>query len=222
MLRTPLHEAVCLGSTSMVKLLLEAGSDPNMGHPKEGSPLLQVGVISVMGVISVICTGMSPLRMWTPSVCRHDDGGGSAGVHVMHRGSCSKTLLQTPATPSRASLCLRLWVNILRVWQCSGKVWQCLSQVLQYNMSVCCGSVFSLLCQVLSVVLCCCMQAAAVGATDIVQLLLDAGADVAAVDVEGLTGAASHTSSHSGVVGGCGTGEVHTCTGHATVRVVKQ
>jgi len=40
--RTPLHEAVWLGSTSMVKLLLEAGSDPNMGHPKEGSPLLQV------------------------------------------------------------------------------------------------------------------------------------------------------------------------------------
>lgn len=40
--RTPLHEAVCLGSTSMVNLLLHAGSDPNMGHPKEGSPLLQV------------------------------------------------------------------------------------------------------------------------------------------------------------------------------------
>lgn len=40
--RTPLHEAVWLGSTSMVKLLLEAGSNPNMGHPKEGSPLLQV------------------------------------------------------------------------------------------------------------------------------------------------------------------------------------
>jgi hypothetical protein len=26
----------------MVNLLLHAGSDPNMGHPKEGSPLLQV------------------------------------------------------------------------------------------------------------------------------------------------------------------------------------
>lgn len=26
----------------MVKLLLHAGSDPNMRHPKEGSPMLQV------------------------------------------------------------------------------------------------------------------------------------------------------------------------------------
>ena len=26
----------------MVTLLLDAGSDPNIGHPKEGSPLLQV------------------------------------------------------------------------------------------------------------------------------------------------------------------------------------
>lgn len=32
------------------------------------------------------------------------------------------------------------------------------------------------------------LQAAAVGASDIVQLLVEAGADVAAVDVEGLTG----------------------------------
>lgn len=40
--RTALHEAVCLGSESMVKRLLSAGSDPNVGHPKEGPPLLQV------------------------------------------------------------------------------------------------------------------------------------------------------------------------------------
>lgn len=32
------------------------------------------------------------------------------------------------------------------------------------------------------------LQAAAVGATEIVELLLNAGADVGAVDVEGLTG----------------------------------
>jgi hypothetical protein len=26
----------------MVKMLLDAGSDPDMGHPEEGSPLLEV------------------------------------------------------------------------------------------------------------------------------------------------------------------------------------
>lgn len=36
------------------------------------------------------------------------------------------------------------------------------------------------------------MQAAAVGATEIAQLLLDAGGDVVAVDVEGLTGKQQH------------------------------
>lgn len=42
--RTALHEAVNLGSVDMVHMLLAAGSDPNIGHPKEGPPLLQVGV----------------------------------------------------------------------------------------------------------------------------------------------------------------------------------
>lgn len=48
----------------------------------------------------------------------------------------------------------------------------------------------------------CCPQAAAVGAAEIVELLLDAGGDVAAVDVEGLTGGGNCTisSSTSGVV----------------------
>lgn len=41
--RTALHEAVNLGSSGMVQMLLAAGSDPNVGHPKEGPPLLQVG-----------------------------------------------------------------------------------------------------------------------------------------------------------------------------------
>lgn len=46
-----------------------------------------------------------------------------------------------------------------------------------------------LMCAVLCCAVLCCVQAAAVGATGIVQLLLDAGGDVGAVDVEGLTGA---------------------------------
>lgn len=62
--RTPLHEAVWLGSTSMVKLLLEAGSDPNMGHPKEGSPLLQVRGRSLLLSKVISITGYGEGRVW--------------------------------------------------------------------------------------------------------------------------------------------------------------
>jgi hypothetical protein len=41
--KTPLHEAVSLRSVSMVRMLLAAGSDPNLGPAKQGGPLLQVG-----------------------------------------------------------------------------------------------------------------------------------------------------------------------------------
>lgn len=41
--KTALHEAVSLGLVSMVRTLLAAGSDPTIGHRKEGGPLLQVG-----------------------------------------------------------------------------------------------------------------------------------------------------------------------------------
>jgi hypothetical protein len=40
--KTPLHEAVSLGYVSMVRMLLAAGSDPNLGPEKQGGPLLQV------------------------------------------------------------------------------------------------------------------------------------------------------------------------------------
>jgi hypothetical protein len=40
--KTPLHEAVSLGYVSMVRMLLDAGSNPNLGPEKQGGPLLQV------------------------------------------------------------------------------------------------------------------------------------------------------------------------------------
>jgi hypothetical protein len=58
--RTPLHEAVCLGSNSMVKMLLDAGSDPDMGHPEEGSPLLEVG-----GAVGLLGVGLCKCRVST-------------------------------------------------------------------------------------------------------------------------------------------------------------
>jgi hypothetical protein len=57
--KTPLHEAVSLGYVSMVRMLLNAGSDPNLGPQKQGGPLLQVRrgliVVWLLQLVATMC-----------------------------------------------------------------------------------------------------------------------------------------------------------------------
>ncbi|KAF6264191.1 ankyrin repeat-containing domain protein [Scenedesmus sp. NREL 46B-D3] len=52
--KTPLHEAVSLGCVSMVRMLLAAGSDPNLGPQKQGGPLLQAAGVGASEVVQLL------------------------------------------------------------------------------------------------------------------------------------------------------------------------
>ncbi|WIA31226.1 hypothetical protein OEZ86_001224 [Tetradesmus obliquus] len=52
--KTPLHEAVSLGYVSMVRMLLAAGSDPNLGPEKQGGPLLQAAGVGASEIVQLL------------------------------------------------------------------------------------------------------------------------------------------------------------------------
>jgi hypothetical protein len=100
--KTPLHEAVSLGYVSMVRMLLNAGSDPNLGPQKQGGPLLQVrrGCIalqhwcccsrSMVGPVQLVAT--TCMSVWSLSLHQKPQAESWPGrySHANHE-SCSVT-----------------------------------------------------------------------------------------------------------------------------------
>jgi len=60
--RTCLHEAVMLNSTGMVKALLAAGSDPNVGHSTQGPALLHAAAFGEAEMVELLLSRQADIR----------------------------------------------------------------------------------------------------------------------------------------------------------------